>query len=251
MNAIVSSRHESALLAWEPSSGHSARPSMRALLRDTALLVSHLSNGGRVDNPESLRLQCMQLVAQFAAALDAQGVAADVRDDAAIALCGLIDEAALRHLPAADKANWEQTPLQVDRFSIHDAGTRIYERIEYRMRESAPNVDLLECYAAVLGLGFRGCYAARSRSSTGAHDGEAKRQALIAALATQIDQLRPAARPRFVVDRANVRLLDRLTHLSPWVIAGAACVIALCAWFTWDRMLDADLAQLVQKANQP
>ncbi|RQU28717.1 DotU family type IV/VI secretion system protein [Burkholderia cenocepacia] len=224
---------------------------MRALLRDTALLVSHLSNGGRVDNPESLRLQCMQLVAQFAAALDAQGVAADVRDDAAIALCGLIDEAALRHLPAADKANWEQTPLQVDRFSIHDAGTRIYERIEYRMRESAPNVDLLECYAAVLGLGFRGCYAARSGPSASPHDGEAKRQALIAALVAQIDQLRPAVRPGFVTDRSNMRLLDRLRHVSPWVVAGAACVIAVLVWFAWDRVLDAELAHLVQQAKRP
>ncbi|WP_193727048.1 DotU family type IV/VI secretion system protein [Burkholderia sp. BE17] len=251
MNAIVSTHHESALLAREPSSGRSPRPSMRALLRDTALLVTHLSNGGQVDSQENLRQQCVRLIAQFATALDAQGIAADIRDDAVLAQCGLIDEAALRYLPASDKGNWESRPLQVERFGTHDAGTRIYERLEHRMREPAPNVDLLECYAAVLGLGFRGRYAARSGLSAEAHDGEAKRQAVIAALVAQIDQLRPDAQPGFVTDRSNTRLIDRFKRLSPWAIAGIACVIAICVWFAWDRILDAELAQLVQKAKRP
>ena len=251
MNAVASLRHETALLARDPSSGHAHRASMRALLRDTALLVTHLSNGGQVDNAASLRQQCRLLVAQFATALDEQGIAADVRDDAVVAQCGLIDETALRHLSASDKANWESTPLQVDRFGTHDAGTRVYERLEYRMREPAPNVDLLECYAVVLGLGFRGRYAARSGSPEDARDGEAKRHALIAALVAQIDRLRPAARPGFVTDRSNTRLIDRLRSLSPWAIAGMACVIALLVWFAWDRILDAELARLVQKVKQP
>ncbi|KVH12727.1 MULTISPECIES: DotU family type IV/VI secretion system protein [Burkholderia cepacia complex] len=251
MNAIVSTRHDSALLAREPSSGHAAGPSMRALLRDTALLVAQLSSGGEVDNPEGLRQQCARLVAQLATALDAQGVAADIRDDLLVAQCALIDETALRHLPAADKANWESRPLQVDRFGTHDAGTRIYERLEYRMREPSPNVDLLECYAAIFGLGFRGRYAARSGSSADAHEGEATRLALLAALVAQIDQLRPAVRPGFVTDRSNTRLIDRLRHLSPWAIAGTACVIAILAWFAWDRILDAELAQLVQTVKRP
>ncbi|MCA7997026.1 DotU family type IV/VI secretion system protein [Burkholderia metallica] len=251
MNAIVSSRHDSALLAREPSSDRAPRPSIRAQLRDTALLVTHLSNGGQVDGQESLRRQCVTLIAQFATALDAQGVAADIRDDAVLAQCGLIDEAALRYLPASDKGKWESQPLQVDRFGTHDAGTRIYERLEQRMREPAPNVDLLECYAAVLGLGFRGRYAARSGPSPDAHDGEAKRQALIAALVARIDQLRPAARPGFVTDRSNTRLIDRLRHLSPWAIAGTACAIAIIVWFAWDRILDAELARLVQQATRP
>ncbi|WP_322022504.1 DotU family type IV/VI secretion system protein [Burkholderia sp. BCC1977] len=251
MNAIVSTRHESALLARQPSTGHAPQPSMRALLRDTALLVTHLSNGGQVDNPERLRQQCLRLVAQLSTALDAHGIAADVRDDVVIAQCGLIDEAALRHLPATSKADWESRPLQVDRFGTHDAGTRVYERLEYRMREPAPNVDLLECYAAVLGLGFRGRYAARSGSSADARDGEAKRQALISALTAQIDQLRPATRPGFVTDRSNTRLIDRLKSLSPWAIAGTACVIAILVWFAWDRILDAELARLAHKVKQP
>lgn len=88
MNAIVSTRHESALLAREPSSDRSPRPSMRAQLRDTALLVTHLSNGGQVDSQENLRQQCVRLIAQFATALDAQGIAADIRDDAVLASAG-------------------------------------------------------------------------------------------------------------------------------------------------------------------
>ncbi|KVC19966.1 type IV secretion protein DotU [Burkholderia diffusa] len=250
MNAIVSKHHESALLARQPSANQWPQPSMRALLRDTALLVTHLSNRGQVDDHERLRQQCHRLVSQFSSALDAQGVAADVRDDAVVAQCGLIDEAALRYLPAAGKADWESRPLQVDRFGTHDAGTRVYERLEYRMHEPAPNVDLLECYAAVIGLGFRGRYAARSGSSTDAQDGETKRQALIAALTARIDQLRPAIRPGFVADRSNTRLIDRLRRLSPWAIAGTACVIAILVWFAWDRILDAELARLVHKVKQ-
>ncbi|WP_185642721.1 DotU family type IV/VI secretion system protein [Burkholderia sp. Bp9140] len=251
MNAIVSPRPDSALLARNPSSGPTAQPSIRALLRDTALLVTHLSNGGLVDNHEGLRQQCAKLVAQFATALDARGVAADVRDDAVIAQCGLIDEAALRYLTASDKAQWEQKPLQVERLGTHDAGTRVYERLEYRMREPAPNVELLECYAAVLGLGFRGRYATRSGPSADGHDGEAKRRALIAALTEQIDRLRPAARSDFVIDRSHTRLFDRLRRLSPWAIAGIACVIAIAVWCTWDRILDAELATLVRQAKRP
>jgi type VI secretion system protein ImpK len=35
------------------------------------------------------------------------------------------------------------------------------------------------------------------------------------------------------------------------MITGAACVIAILVWFAWDRILDAELAQLIQQAKRP
>ncbi|KVN90856.1 type IV secretion protein DotU [Burkholderia ubonensis] len=251
MNTIISTRAQAALLEREPGSGHATGTSIRALLRDTALLVTHLSSEGQARNVGELRQRCVQLVAQFSTALDALGIAPDVRDDAAIAQCGLIDEAALRHLPPSERAQWEPKPLQVERYGIHDAGDRVYERIEYRMREAAPNVELLECYAAILGVGFRGRYASPAGAMAASHDGEAKRQALIAALAEQIDRLRPAPPPPFLTDRSTTRLIDRLKRLSPWAIAGIACTTATLTWVVWHQILDAQLAHLIQQAKRP
>ncbi|WP_126283674.1 DotU family type IV/VI secretion system protein [Burkholderia stagnalis] len=250
MTPHVSKRREAALLDQEPGTIRSTGTSIRAELRDTALLVTQLTNAGQVENIGETRQRCVQLVAQFSTRLDALGIAPDVRDDAVIAQCGLIDETVLRYLPPADRALWEPKPLQVERYGIHDAGDRVYERIEFRMREPAPNVDLLEYYAAILGIGFRGRYASPSGVTSASHDGEAKRQVLIAALATLIDRLRPAIPQPFMTDRSTTRLIDRFKRLSPWAIAGLACGAAALVWLVWHQILDAQLAHLVQQAKR-
>ncbi|MFP3675368.1 DotU family type IV/VI secretion system protein, partial [Bacillus sp. SIMBA_031] len=53
----------------------------------------------------------------------------------------------------------EAQPLQVEQFGEHDAGKHVFDRLSERMREAPPNIELLECYATVLGLGFKGRYA--------------------------------------------------------------------------------------------
>lgn len=209
---------------------------IRDLLRDTALLVTTLSQDGKTESVTALRQRCQQLMSGFSAALEQRGVAADVKEDALYAQCGLLDEAVLRALPMADKPQWDAQPLQVERFGKHDAGERVFERLTERMREAVPNADLLEGYAAILGLGFMGRYA---------REDQAQRVALMASLDAQLEKLRPAATRTFIVDRRGRRLADWFYRLSPWAIAGLGCVAAALVYLIWRQALDLQLAHLM------
>jgi type VI secretion system protein ImpK len=243
MNALPRSDNEAALLDGAPGASRASREGIRDLLRDTALLVTTLMPGGHTENATEFRARCGLLVGNFSNALERRGYPDDVRREALIAQCGLLDEIALRYLPAESRAGWELKPLQVELFNLHDAGERVFERLEARMREASPHIDLLECYAAILSLGFIGRYA---------RDGEAKRAALTSSLQAQLEKLRPAATRTFIADRPGRRLSDWFYRLSPWAIAWLACVVAALVWLVWSTALDAQLAQLVHaKATPP
>lgn len=220
----------------QPGGNRIQQTGIRDLLRDTALLVTTLSQGGKSEAVTVLRQRCQQLMAQFSAALDQRGVAGDVRDDALYAQCGLLDEAVLRALPMDDKPQWDAQPLQVERFGKHDAGERVFERLTERMREAAPNADLLECYAAILGLGFMGRFA---------REGQAQRTSLLASLDAQLQKLRPAGTRTFIADRSGRRLADWFYRLSPWAVAGLTCVAAALVYLIWSQALDLQLAHLI------
>jgi type VI secretion system protein ImpK len=134
---------------------------MRDLLHDTALTVTALASGGTVQNAALFRERCNQLVDGFEDALTRHGYPEDVKREALIGQCGLFDEMALRHLPTEARHAWELHPVQVERFSIYDAGRRIIDRIEAHVHEASPDIDLLEYYAAI-----RGSLCARRRSET-------------------------------------------------------------------------------------
>ncbi|RQV08172.1 DotU family type IV/VI secretion system protein [Burkholderia cenocepacia] len=243
MNALTPNRSDTALMPNATGASTSRSDGMRDLLRDTALLVTTLTSGGRTQDAVALRARCKQLVEQFASALRHRGFPNDVRNEALVAQCGLLDEAALRHLPGESRSAWEREPLQVEQFNLHEAGERVFERLETRMRESAPPVALLECYSAILGMGFVGRYA---------RDGEAKRIALIASLNARLETLRPSPDRPFIADRVGRRMSDRFYRLSPWAIAGLACVAAAIVWGVWSATLDGQLAHLVAaKAARP
>ena len=220
----------------QPSASRVTGTGIRDLLRDTALLVSMLTQGGNTESVKDLRQQCAERVAAFAEALEQRGFAADVREDAQYAQCGLLDETVLRCQSIEDRSSWEAQPLQVERFGKLDAGDHVFDRLAERMREASPNVDLLECYAAILGLGFMGRYA---------RDGEAKRAALMATLNARLDSLRPAVTRVFIAERTGPRIADWLYRLSPWGIAGLGCVAAALVYLFWGQALNEQLAHLV------
>ncbi|MBR7919522.1 DotU family type IV/VI secretion system protein [Burkholderia vietnamiensis] len=243
MKALKLNRPAAALMQGMAGPGNAPADGIRDLLRDTALLVTTLTSGGQVPDAIALRARCKQLVEQFASALERRGFPDDVRNEALVAQCGLLDEAALRHLPAESRSGWEQKPLQVEQFNLHEAGERVFERLDARMREASPSVALLECYAAILGMGFVGRYA---------REGEAKRAALIASLNAKLETLRPPSERPFIADRAGRRLSDWFYRLSPWAIAGLAVIAAAIVWGVWSAVLDAQLAQLIAtKAVRP
>jgi hypothetical protein len=132
----------------QPGGNRVRHAGIRDLLRDTALLVTTLSQGGKTESITVLRQRCQQLMSGFSTALEQRGVAADVKEDALNAQCGLLDEAVLPALPMDDKPHWGAQPLQVERNGRHDAGEHVFDRLTARMRE-ATNADLLEGYAAI------------------------------------------------------------------------------------------------------
>lgn len=212
--------------------------SIRALFRDTALQVALLAQNAIPDAIDVLRKDCSLLVVAFHGALELHKVAPDVIHDAVYAQCGLLDETVLRHLPDEQKSVWDANPLQVERFQNHDAGTRIYERIVARMRETPPNLGLLECYSTILGLGFKGRYA---------RDGESIRTDLMAALDTQIAQLNPMPDQSLIIDNADRKGLIWLNHLSPWALPGVTVIAALLLYVLLGRSLDLQLSNLLQQ----
>jgi len=241
MKAQIPNRHPPGLLNADTS--RAAGSGIRDLLRDTALLVTSLAPGGQALDDDGLRERCRQLIEHFSEALSRRSYPDDVRREALIAQCGLLDETALRCLPDEMRAGWALKPLQVEKFNLHDAGETVFERLEARMREPSPNIDLLECYSAILGMGFVGRYA---------REGEAKRVALTTTLNAQLAKLRPSSAHAFVADRAGRRLSDWFYRLSPWAIAGLVCVVAVIVWVVWATVLDAQLAHLAPaKSAQP
>ncbi|KXV16913.1 type IV secretion protein DotU [Caballeronia megalochromosomata] len=228
----------------EPATG--AAPAtvsgIRDLLRDTALFVVNLSTGGTAENFEALRKRCAAMVADLSDVLEHRGYPDDVCEDAVKAQCALLDETALLHLSDQDKPLWSAQPLQVEKFKQHDAGERVFERLELRMRERSPQVDLLECYAAILGLGFRGQYAVHR---------ENERQALIAELNALIGRLRPEGERSLVIDQPGQRFGNWFRRVSPWAFAGIGCAVALVTWLVWHVALDVQLAALIPSAAKP
>jgi type VI secretion system protein ImpK len=208
---------------------------MRDLLQDTALAVTSLASGGTVQNAAPFRERCNQLAEQFEDVLTRRGYPEDIKHEALVAQCGLFDEMALRHLPAEGRNVWEQRPMQVERFSVYDAGSRVIDGIEARLRAASPDVDLLEYYAAILGLGFVGRYA---------REGEAKRAALIAALNARLDTLRSSAEEPFVTDRTGYRLPSGMVRLVPWIVVALVCVAAVAVWITGHMTLEAQFSHI-------
>lgn len=209
---------------------------LSALLRNTALEAALLAEGATTTNVDSLRAQCRQLIDDFAAALEARKVPADVASDALYMQCGLLDEMVLAHLPAEVRPQWEARPLQVERLSKHDAGEYVFERLAVRMREAPPDIELIECYATVLGLGFCGRYA---------RDGDTQRNEIIRALNDLLAKHSPAEEPGLVVDASHTRVRDWLYRLSPWAIAGLACAAAAIVFVLIGQGLDLQAAHLL------
>ncbi|MCP3708655.1 DotU family type IV/VI secretion system protein [Paraburkholderia sp. CNPSo 3274] len=207
-----------------------------ALLRNTALETSQLAQGATTDDVEDLRVQCRKLTDDFASAMEARKVPVDVARDALYMQCGLLDETVLAHLPAESRPLWEATPLQVERYGEHDAGEQVYSQLAARMREAPPDVELLECYATVLGLGFQGKYA---------REGAAQRAAIIRALNEHLGKLTPGEESGLVVDATRTHRFDWFYRLSPWAIAGLVCAGAAIVFVLIGQGLDLQVSHLL------
>jgi len=232
-----------ALLASDSGFARAGNPGLRKLLRNTGLLATSLGDNGTVPDAATFRQHCRDAIQTFSEALAQHGYPEDIKREISLAQCGLLDEAALRHLSADSRGAWELKPLQVERFKVHDAGEFVIDRIEARLLEAPPNADLLEGYAAILGMGFMGRYA---------RDSESRRVELIGALGTRLNKLRPREEPSFVSDRAGRQLSDWVHRLSPWALAGVVCVVAAIVWSMWAVALNTQASHVAPaKVAQP
>lgn len=209
---------------------------IRALLADTALLVSSLRAGGNVGSVKELRERSMKFISTLADELERCSVPADVRQDALLAQCALLDESVLFHLGSDLRSGWDVKPLQVECFNRHDAGSQVFERLEARMQETPPNVGLLEAYAAILGLGFNGRYS---------RDPEGRRQ-VVDALEAMLVRLGRGSHRAFVADHSRARMGDWFRRLSPWGIFALSCGVASIVFAVWNGTLAAQLSSLLQ-----
>ena len=84
-----------------------------------------------------------------------EGLALPVQsaEDGMFAICALIDEMAMS-LPDL-RPVWSQYMLQAARHNTNNAGVELFQRLQ-RVRQGPPSV--IATYAAVLGIGFMGCY---------------------------------------------------------------------------------------------
>lgn len=209
---------------------------LSALLRNTALEISQFAQDTTTDDVEDLRAQCRKLTEDFASAMEARKVPVNVARDALYMQCGLLDESVLAHLPAQSRPLWEATPLQVERYGEHDAGEQVYSRLAERMREARPNVELLECYATVLGLGFQGKFA---------REGASQRAAIIRSLNERLEKLSPSSDSGLVVDATRTHRFDWFYRLSPWAIAGLVCAAGVIVFVLIGQGLDLQVSHLL------
>jgi type VI secretion system protein ImpK len=218
-----------------PDVSHVAGEGMRDLMNDTALLVTSLTLHGTVRDVTQFRGRCAYLCDQFRDALARRNYPEEIQREALIAQCGLLDEVALRYLSADCRMTWEMQPMQVERFSVYDAGRRIIDSIEKHLNNLSADVELLEFYAAILALGFMGRYA---------RDGEARRHALISALSARIQTLRTTVDKPFLSAPVAPRLSGGLRRLAPWVPVALGCLMALIVWTVGSRTLEKQLSQI-------
>jgi type VI secretion system protein ImpK len=217
----------------EPSLSSTA-PDIRALLADTALLVSTLKAGGELGAVADLRGRCMTYIRSLSDALERLSIPAGVRQDVMLAQCALIDESVLAGLKGDARSEWDSNPLQVERFNRHDAGSYVFERLEARMRESAPDAGLLEAYAAILGLGFNGRYVL---------DPEGRHQ-VVTALDAMLVRLGRGTQPAFTADRSRARMGDWFLRLSPWGMFALGCIVAGIVYAVWNGTLSVLVSSL-------
>jgi len=210
----------------EPSPSSNG-PDIRALLADTALLVSTLKAGGEMSPVADLRGHCMTYIRTLSDELERYNVPASVRLDAMFAQCALLDESVLAHLKGDARSGWDSNPLQVECFNRHDAGSYVFERLEARMREPSPDAGLLEAYAAILGLGFNGRYVL---------DPEGRRQ-VVSALDAMLTRLGRGSQPAFTADRSRMHVGDWFRRLSPWGVFALGCIVAGVVYAIWSGTL--------------
>ena len=104
--------------------------------------------------PQVVHQHANYLLDELKRSPEAQQLPVQSVEDGMFAVSALIDEVAMA-MPDL-RPMWSQYSLQATRFSTNNAGVEVFERLQ-RVRQGPPSV--IATFAAVLGIGFMGCYA--------------------------------------------------------------------------------------------
>ncbi len=104
--------------------------------------------------PQVVHQHANYLLDELKRSPEAQQLPLTSAEDGMFAIATLIDEIAMG-LPDL-RPMWSQYSLQATRFATNNGGVEVFERLQ-RVRQGPPSV--VATFAAVLGIGFMGCYA--------------------------------------------------------------------------------------------
>jgi type VI secretion system protein ImpK len=121
--------------------------------QDVLLWACLIRQATQRPQPEQLHQHANHMLDELGRSAAANALPIQSTEDGVFAIASLIDEIAMG-LPDL-RPMWSQHSLQATRFNTNNAGVEVFERIG-RVRAGPPAV--IATYAAVLGVGFQGCY---------------------------------------------------------------------------------------------
>lgn len=127
---------------------------LSALLRDTVLHVTLLSQHAEVPSLDIWRMRCISLVERLRQTMCEGDYDAAMIAEVSYAQCALLDDAALRYLPDSQRYEWRRDSLENYFFSRSNGIKTIYERVDSLLRQSQPSSELMVLYNMMLSLGF-------------------------------------------------------------------------------------------------
>jgi len=160
-----------------------------------------------------------------AAGVDAQHVQA-----ARYALVAFLDEIVL-HSHWDIRSDWASRPLQLEYFNEFAAGQGFFTRLEELRRNRSPvNTELLEVYALVLGLGFKGRYADLA--------GMEQLKVLLGQLTKEIQDARDGSGPELSPQwKRDEPLQEAVKNIPVWVVASIGFGFVLLLFLILDLVL--------------
>ena len=203
---------------------------VRGHMRDISLIVTRLQQQADPVAEHNLNQHCHLLLDQLEQSLEQAGAPQAEREQMIYACCCLLDETALRHLPAPEREQWQANPLQVRRFASLQGGEQVYEQIRSELARPQPSFWLLACWQLVLALGFEGKY---SQGDTLQHQ-QWRRQ-----LDKVLNALAPTQAPA-----TPCRTIWHWRSFSPWLWATLSSLLLLLLYLLLQGWLRHALRQL-------
>lgn len=200
-------------------------------------LVRQLRGTRRHMNIEGLRHTVIKSIKRFDQDARAAGHDAKTSQQAAYALCGLIDETVLS-TPWGLESIWSKESLLITFFKEYKAGERFFDFLSKARELPNQSIDLLEFFYVCLSLGFQGRFG---KEQGGVDKLNRMRQDLFGLIKAQRGEYERELSPRWrgVMDKRP----SMARFVPTWVVGIAGLVIALFAYLGFSYHLS-DISEI-------